>query len=143
MKGLICHTHQLFGVHVVEDAVCILAVPTALHDGQQQFGRVVLELQHEVHARLAKWVDVIKDQCRDDVQAVGFVNCDAVLVVMARTLTVLRECLQRLVDQRHIVFVDVQPQQPKTTSCGATDTVHKHQGFRYQIVVGLVVLVTK
>ena len=36
-------THQLFGPHVVEDPLRVLAVMPALHDRQEQFGSVVLK----------------------------------------------------------------------------------------------------
>lgn len=37
--------HQLFRPHVVQDPLCILTVMTALHDGEQQLGRIVLRVK--------------------------------------------------------------------------------------------------
>ena len=41
---------QLFGVHVVKDALGVFTVTATLHDGQEELGRVVLQFQDEVHA---------------------------------------------------------------------------------------------
>lgn len=38
----ITYLYQLFGPHIIEDPLCVLAVMTTLHDRQQQLGRIVL-----------------------------------------------------------------------------------------------------
>lgn len=38
-------THQLFRLHIVQDSLSILAVVSALHDGEQQLGRIVLRVE--------------------------------------------------------------------------------------------------
>ena len=78
-------------VHVVDDLLGhVLRVRRpALHDGEEQLGRVVLQLEDEVHAGLAQGVDVIQDERRDDPQAVGLVGGDARLVLVARTLNMI------------------------------------------------------
>ena len=75
-------------VHVIDDLLGhVLRVRRpALHDGEEQLGRVVLQLEDEVHAGLAQGVDVVEDERRDDAEAVRLVHGDAGLVLVARTL---------------------------------------------------------
>lgn len=60
---------------------------------------------------------------------------------MAWTLAVLSERLQGLVDEGHIVLINVETEQAQATSGTATDAVQELQSLCHQIVVGLVVLV--
>lgn len=78
--------HQLFGIHVVQYPLgIILRVSPGLHDGQQQLGCVVLQLEDQVHAGPTKRIDVVEDERRDDVKPVALMHGDAVLVLMARS----------------------------------------------------------
>lgn len=66
MLGSAGHVRQLARVHVVEDPLRVLVVPLTLHHGQQQFGRVVLELQDEVCAPLDQKIVIMSsplDSC--------------------------------------------------------------------------------
>lgn len=49
-----------------------------------------LQLQHQVHSLLAQWVDVVKNQGDDDVNAVGLMGGDAVLQDMNKNT--LKSC---------------------------------------------------
>lgn len=62
---------------------------------------------------------------------------------MARTLAVLGQTLQSLVDEGYVLFVYIESEKTKTASCASADTVQKLQRLTYQIVVGLVILATK
>jgi len=111
MESLTGDVNQLFGIHVVENPFGIFAVTAAFHDGQQQFGGVVLQFENQVHSSLAQRIDVGQQESRDDVEPIRFVSSDAVLVLVARALTVFGQRFQRLVDQRCVVLVDVQTEQ--------------------------------
>lgn len=65
------------------------------------------------------------------------------LVFMAGALTVLCETLQSLIDEGHVLLVDVQPQQAETPCSAATDTVQELQSLTHEVVVVLVVLTAK
>lgn len=62
---------------------------------------------------------------------------------MARSLTVFGQTFQGLVDEGDVLFIDVEPEKTKASSCASTNTVQKLQGLTYQIVVGLVILATQ
>lgn len=72
-------TYELFGTHIVEYSLRRLAVVSRLHDGQQQFRGVVLQLQHEVHPILAQWINFVEYQRGDDVNSVTFVRGNRIL----------------------------------------------------------------
>ena len=78
--GAAGHVHQL--ARVAEDPLLILALPATPHRGQQQSGRIVLELQDQIHSPLAQRINVRQHKGRDNVQPVGFVFSDAVLVLV-------------------------------------------------------------
>lgn len=62
------------------------------------------------------------------------------LVLLAGTLAVFSEGLQRLNNQVDVGFVDVEAQQTQS-SCGAsTHDVQELQRLTHQVVVGLVIL---
>lgn len=65
------------------------------------------------------------------------------LVFMAGALAVLCEALQSLVDEGHVLLIDVEPQQAQTPCGAATDTVQELQSLTHQVVVVLVVLPTE
>ena len=65
------------------------------------------------------------------------------LVLMTGPLAVLSEALQGLVDERHIVFIDVESKEAKSTRSAPTDTVQELECLTHQIVVGLVRLVSQ
>lgn len=137
------HIHQLLRIHVVQDPLGVLAVATALHYSKQQLARVVLQLEHEIHARLAQRIDVVENEGGDDVQAVGLVGGYAVLVVVAGTLAVLGQGLEGLVDQSDVVLVDVETEKTEAARRRAADAVEEHQGLGDQVEVGLVVLIAQ
>ena len=60
------------------------------------------------------------------------------LVLMARSLAVLGEGLESLVDKRDVGLVDVESEQTESTSRTATDTVEKLQRLTDNVVVCLV-----
>lgn len=124
-----------------------------------------LQLQHQVHPLLPQWVDVVQNQGDDDVNAVGLMGGDAVLqdvnkntfkknphlffpsflvfwylVFMAGALTVLSQTLQGLVDECHVLLIDVEAQEAEAPRGAATDTVQELQGLTHKIVVVLVIL---
>jgi hypothetical protein len=138
MERSTSHVHQLLGVHVVEDALSVFAVASTLHDGQQQFGRVVLEFQDQIHPGLSQRIDVGQQKGRDDVQPVGLVRDDAILIFVAGALAVLDQRLQRLVDETDVVLVDVQTQEAQFTGGGTANAVEEHQRLRDQVVAVLV-----
>jgi hypothetical protein len=51
--GFAGNVHQLARIHVVQDPFRVLAVVTTLHDGQQQLGGVVFQLQNKIHSPLS------------------------------------------------------------------------------------------
>ena len=65
------------------------------------------------------------------------------LILMARSLTVFGQTFQGLVDEGHVLFVDIESQKTKTPGGASTNTVQKLQRLAHQIVVGLVVLATE
>lgn len=62
------------------------------------------------------------------------------LIFMARALAVLGQALQGLDDQRHILLIDVQPQQAQAACCTPTDAVQKLKGLTHKVVICFVVL---
>lgn len=62
---------------------------------------------------------------------------------MARSLTVFGQTFQGLVDKCYVLFIYIQAQKTKASSCASTNTVQKLQRLTYQIVVGLVILATE
>lgn len=67
--------------------------------------------------------------------------CHGYLVFMAWALAVLRQALQSLVDQSHVLLVDVEPQQAQATCRAAADAVQKLKSLTHEVVVCLVALV--
>lgn len=65
------------------------------------------------------------------------------LVLMAGALAVLCQTLQSLVNEGHVLLVDVQPKQTETPCGAATDTVQELQSLTHEVVVVLVVLTAK
>lgn len=59
---------------------------------------------------------------------------------MAGPLTVLGETLQGLVDESHVLLVDVEAEEAQAARGASADAVQELQGLAHQIVVGLVVL---
>lgn len=62
---------------------------------------------------------------------------------MTGALAVLRQALQRLVDEGNVVLVDVQSQQAEASGGASADAVQELQGLTDQVVVVLFVLITK
>lgn len=60
---------------------------------------------------------------------------------MAGALAVFREALHGLVDERHVLLIDVEAQKPQAARGAAADAVQELQGLTHQVVIGLVVLV--
>lgn len=60
---------------------------------------------------------------------------------MAGTLTVLRECLESLVDEGDVVLVDVESKESQSARGWATNTIEENQRLAHKIVIGLVLLV--
>lgn len=60
---------------------------------------------------------------------------------MTRALTILCKSLKCLVNEGDIVFIDVEAQQPKSSSGGATDTVQEQEGLAHKVVVGFGLLI--
>ena len=65
------------------------------------------------------------------------------LVFMTGTLAVLGQALHGLVDEAHVLLVDVKSQQPQSSCRAAADTVQELQRLAHQVIVVLVVLVTQ
>ena len=65
------------------------------------------------------------------------------LVLVAGALAVLRQALHSLVDESHVLLVDVESQQAQSARGAATDTVQELEGLTHQVVVSLVVLVAQ
>lgn len=59
---------------------------------------------------------------------------------MAGALTVLSQTLQGLVNEGHILLIDVKAQQAEAPCGAATDTVQELQGLAHKVVVVLVIL---
>jgi hypothetical protein len=55
--GFAGNVHQLARIHVVQDPFRVLAVVTTLHDGQQQLGGVVFQLQNKIHSGIRELKD--------------------------------------------------------------------------------------
>lgn len=62
---------------------------------------------------------------------------------MTRPLAVLSEALQSLVDEGHVLLIDIEPQQAETSCGAATDAVQELQSLTDQVVVVFVVLTAK
>lgn len=59
---------------------------------------------------------------------------------MAGALTVLSQTLQGLVNEGHVLLVDVEAQEAEPPRGAATDTVQELQGLTHEVVVVLVIL---
>lgn len=59
---------------------------------------------------------------------------------MAGALTVLSQTLQGLVNEGHVLLVDVEAQEAEAPRGAATDTVQELQGLTHKIVIVLVIL---
>ena len=109
---------------VPQNPFSIGTVISTLHHGQEQFGRIVLfdrvwhrtsrseelsyfQFEHEIVVLLIERVDVVQDDGDDDVDAIGFMINDGILIISTWTLTVFGQSIQRLIDQFDIVFVDI------------------------------------
>jgi len=84
--------------------------------------------------RRSQRIDVGQQESRDDVEPIRFVSSDAVLVLVARALTVFGQRFQRLVDQRCVVLVDVQTEQSQLARRRSANAVEKHERLRDQVV---------
>ena len=62
---------------------------------------------------------------------------------MTRSLAVLGEALEGLVDEGHVALVDVDAQQAQAPRGAATDTVEELQRLTHHVVVGAAVLVAQ
>lgn len=62
---------------------------------------------------------------------------------MAGALAVFSQTLQRLVNEGHVLLVDVEPQQTETSRGAAADTIQELQSLTHEVVVVLVVLTSK
>lgn len=62
---------------------------------------------------------------------------------MARTLAVLCDGFKRLYDQVYVPLINVEPQQPQSSRCAATDTVKKLQCLTHQVIIGFVALISQ
>lgn len=68
-------------------------------------------------------------------------TCSGVhLVLVARALAVLGEALHGLVDESHVLLVDVEPQQTQASCGAAADAVEELQRLAHQVIIVLVVL---
>lgn len=63
------------------------------------------------------------------------------LVVVARSLAVLSEAFEGLVDEANVVLVDVEAEKTQAAGGAATNAVQELQRFAHQVVVRFVVLV--
>ena len=59
---------------------------------------------------------------------------------MARPLAVFAESLERLLDEVHVVLVDVQPEESESACCAAANAVEELERFANQIESALVPL---
>ena len=65
------------------------------------------------------------------------------LVLVAGTLAVLSQALYSLVDECHVLLIDVEPQKAEAPCGTAADAVQELQRLTHQVVVILVVLAAK
>ena len=49
------------------------------------------DTRDEINKRLTQWIDVVENEGDDDVNSVGFVRRDGVLILVTRALTILRQ----------------------------------------------------
>ena len=66
-----------------------------------------LQFEHEIVVLLIQWGDVVENDGNNDIDAVRLVIDDGILIVSARSLAVLGERVQCLIDQFDVVLVDV------------------------------------
>lgn len=62
------------------------------------------------------------------------------LVLVAGALAVLCEALHGLVDESHVLLVNVEPKQTQASCGAATDAVKELQCLAHQVIIVLVVL---
>lgn len=62
--------YQLVDIYALKNTFGILRVGARLHNCQEEFGRVVLQLQNQIHPSLGKRIDVILDEGGYDVQTI-------------------------------------------------------------------------
>lgn len=60
---------------------------------------------------------------------------------MTGTLAVLRQALHGLVDESHVLLIDVESQEAQSSGGAATNTIQELKGLTHQIIVVLVILV--
>lgn len=60
---------------------------------------------------------------------------------MTGTLAVLSQALHCLVDESHILLIDVESQQAQSSCGAATNTIQELKSLTHQIIVVLVILV--
>lgn len=65
------------------------------------------------------------------------------LVLMTGALAVFCQALHRLVDEPHVLLIDVEAQQAQASGGAATDAVQKLKCLTHQIVVVFVILVAQ
>jgi hypothetical protein len=61
------------------DLVCYSRRIPGLHNGEEEFAGVVLELKHQVHSALAQRVDIIENEGGYDAQPIRLVGGNASL----------------------------------------------------------------
>lgn len=84
-----------------------------------------------------------KQSSINGVPAVSGCECNGYLVLMAGPLTIFSQAFQCLVDEGHVLFIDVESQKAQPTSGAATDTVQELQCLTDQVIISLVVLATQ
>ena len=65
---------------------------------------------------------------------------DGILIVSARSLTIFRQRIQRLIDQFDVILVDIISQQTEKTRLRAADRIEKFQRFADEIVIRFVII---
>lgn len=68
-----------------------------LHQRKDELAGVVFEVHYQVHPPLAQWSDVVSHKSGDNINGVGFMEDQRVLVLETRALTKLCQGSQRLI----------------------------------------------
>ena len=95
------------------------------------FACIVLELPHQVHSSSAQWVYIIQYEGGNNCESVWFMRGYAGLVFIARALATFCQRLHDLVDEAHVVFIDVEPQQAQSPGGATANTIQKNQCLWY------------
>lgn len=74
-----------------------------------------------------------------------FENNHWVKLVVSRDtyLAVLCQGLKCLVNQSHIILIDVESKESQATSSGSTNTVQEHESFWHKVVISFIVLISQ